>query len=145
MKRILDGTILRSQACFIANGPVLLDEEVFRVARQLLEFFEATLRAERYVNVFANIRGEPETVLKDNAMLAGITGLQGPTVSTIFREDPWFAMHVVVEKAELPMVIRAIRELGGSGVIVTQPQYIFEEEPLQCKLMIQEVQRRKGL
>jgi len=145
LKRIRNGTILTSQACFFVNGQAILNEEIFKIARQLLEYFEATIRADQYVNIFANLRGDPAIVLKSDKMTDGLEGLQGATISPIFRDDPWFAMHIVVEKTKLPRIIRAIRQIGGSGIVVTQLRYIFEEEPPQCKTLLQEVQRRKGL
>jgi len=35
----------------------------------------------------------------------------------------------VVKKEELHKAIREIRDIGGSGVVVSPVNYIFEEEP----------------
>lgn len=60
-----------------------------------------------------------------------IGGLQGPTVSRILTRDTenFFAIHVVVRKEELHKAIGELREIGGSGVVVSPVNYIFEEEP----------------
>jgi ATP phosphoribosyltransferase len=63
--RVLDdGLILASQACLIANRSALKSRPmVLAVARQLLEFIIAHLRATENVAIFANVRGEtPEAV-----------------------------------------------------------------------------------
>ena len=60
-----------------------------------------------------------------------IGGLQGPTVSKVLSrgKDTFFAIHVVVRKDELHKAIGELREIGGSGVVVSPVNYIFEEEP----------------
>ena len=60
-----------------------------------------------------------------------IGGLQGPTVSRILTHETYnfFAIHVVVRKEELHKAIGELREIGGSGVVVSPVNYIFEEEP----------------
>lgn len=60
-----------------------------------------------------------------------IGGLQGPTVSRVLTRDEenFYAIHVVVRKEELHKAVGELREIGGSGVIVSPVNYIFEEEP----------------
>ncbi len=59
LKILDDGLILKSQACLIASRSNLIDApQVMDVARRLLEFIVAYLRAENNVAVFANIRGD---------------------------------------------------------------------------------------
>jgi ATP phosphoribosyltransferase len=42
----------------------------------------------------------------------------------------------VVRKARLSEVIGELRQIGGSGVVVSPVSYIFEEEPLEYRQMI---------
>jgi ATP phosphoribosyltransferase len=59
-----DGVILKSQACLIANRNALNTRpEMLSVARELLEFIEAHLRAEKYFMVTANMRGDSPEVI----------------------------------------------------------------------------------
>ncbi len=133
LKVLEDGVILESQACLIANRENLLaSEAVMEVAHQLLEFIVAYLRAENNVAVFANIRGDsPEAVAERILAQRVIRGLQGPTISRVITHqgEDWYAAHLIVAKNQLAEAIREIRQIGGSGVVVTPVSYIFEEEP----------------
>jgi len=76
-----DGVILHSQAALIANRPALKARpEVLDVARKLLEFVEAHLRAADHVAVFANMRGaSPQAIAERMFAQDALSGLQGPT------------------------------------------------------------------
>ena len=59
LKAIEDGLILTSQACLIANRDSLKSRsDVLTMARQLLEFIVAHLRATSNVAIYANMRGD---------------------------------------------------------------------------------------
>lgn len=131
LKRLEDGCILASQATFIGNKQSLLkNAAALKLAKTLLEIFEATLRAKKFVSVFANMRGDPEKQVQRLLRNPALKGLQGPTVSRIMNdEQDWFAIHIMVEKKKLIEVIEGLRSVGGSGVVVSPTTYIFEEEP----------------
>ena len=136
LKMVEGGTILNSQAILIGNRNALMDPSVLKITRELIEYIEATLRAQKFVSVFVNIRGETEEEISQ-AIFAkkGLSGLQGPTISPVYSKtgEKMFAIHVIVEKEKLQLAIRNLREIGGSGVVVAQTLYIFEEEPLRYK------------
>ena len=136
LKMVEGGTILNSQAVLIGSKKALMDPSVLKITRELIEYFEATLRAQKFVSVFVNIRGENEEEIS-KAIFAkkGLSGLQGPTISPVYCKtgEKMFAIHVIVEKERLQLAIRNLREIGGSGVVVAQTLYIFEEEPLRYK------------
>lgn len=143
LKILDDGLILKSQACLIGNRQNLLNSNlVMSIARQIMEFIVAYLRAQNNVAIYANIRGDsPEKVA---ALILGkkvIRGLQGPTISRVIthKGENWFAAHLIVSKSDLAEAIREIREIGGSGVVVTPVNYIFEEEPESYRQMLREV------
>lgn len=133
LKMIDDGVILRSQACLVANRQALKQRpEVLAVARQLLEIIVAYLRAAENVSVFANIRGEsPKSIAAKMFGKSVIGGLQGPTISQVIthNDESWYAVHLVVRREQLGQAILELREIGGSGVVVSPVIYIFEEEP----------------
>ncbi|MEW5872130.1 MAG: ATP phosphoribosyltransferase [Chloroflexota bacterium] len=133
LKRIEDGLILHSQACLIANRAALKRRtEVLAMARQLLEFIVAYLRAAENVSVFANIRGDsPAGIAERMFAQQVIGGLQGPTISPVVTREGgnWYAVHLVVRKDRLAQAIAELRQIGGSGVVVAPVLYIFEEEP----------------
>ncbi len=138
-----DGVILRSQACLVANRYALKSRpEVLAVARELLEFIEAHLRAERHFMVTANVRGgSPEAISQAMFTQPDLRGLQGPTVAPVIphteREITWHAVNIIVRKDRIAPAVQQLRAIGGSGVIVLPVTYIFEEEPERYKAMLE--------
>lgn len=133
LRPLPDGVILRSQAVLIGNRAILQQRpEALSVARQLLEYIEAHLRAQGSYLVFANMRGEsPEAIARLMFTQPHLSGLQGPTIAPVVTREaqPWFAVNIVVHKEQLMPTIAELRAIGGSGVVVSPVTYIFEEEP----------------
>jgi ATP phosphoribosyltransferase len=140
LRQLSGGTILVSQAALIANRKALQHSPVLAVARHLLEFIEAYIRAEENLAIFANIRGEtPEMIAEQLFAQATIGGLQGPTISrVVVREGDghWFAVHIIVRRETLFQAVAELRAIGGSGVVVTPVTYIFEEVPPRYRAML---------
>ncbi len=140
LRRLEDGQILASQAALVANRAALQSRpDVLTVARQLLEFIVAYLRAKENLAVFANMRGNsPELIAEKIFSQKVIGGLQGPTISPVVTRDDgdWYAVNIVVRKDQLAQAIAELRSIGGSGVIVSPVRYIFEEEPDEYKQML---------
>jgi ATP phosphoribosyltransferase len=144
-----DGLILRSQAVLIGNRQALqVRPEVLQVARQFIEYIEAHLRAQGSYLVIANVRGESqEAIARKMAQHPHIRGLQGPTIAPVVPHyglstngEKWFAINIVVGKADLIQAIDELRIIGGSGVIVAPLTYIFEEEPERSRAVLAAVQ-----
>lgn len=136
-----DGCILSSQAALIANkGKLKNDPSALEMAHFLLEFFEAYLRANENLAIFANMRGDsPEAVADLIFTHCHIQGLQGPTISrVIVREDRqnWYAVNIIVPRKQLFQTITELRDIGGSGVVVMPVTYIFDEEPPRYMAML---------
>jgi ATP phosphoribosyltransferase len=148
LKKVADGQILSSQACLIANKDNLKKKpEALRTARQLLEFIVAYLRATECVSVFVNMRGDTPTVIAERMFAQPLlSGLQGPTISQVIsrREEKWYAAHLVVKKSQLVQAIAELRQIGGSGVVVSPINYIFEEEPEEYLHMVQMLEDAHG-
>jgi ATP phosphoribosyltransferase len=113
------------------------------VARRLLEFTEAYQRAQGSFTVTANIRGDSaEAIAQRIFAQTNLSGLQGPTISQVFPHEShqngggWYAINIVVPKETLFQAIDQLRNIGGSGVIVTPCAYIFEEEPVRYQAML---------
>jgi ATP phosphoribosyltransferase len=133
LRLVQDGTIQSSQASLIANRKSLKSKpDAVPIAQHLLEIIEAHLRAVDNLAVFANIRGEsPELIAHRLFTQTTIVGLQGPTISNVINRDGennWFAIHIIVRRDQLFRSINELRSIGGSGVVVTPVNYIFEEE-----------------
>lgn len=141
LRQLADGVIVTSQAALIANIHSLRENpQVLNVARYLLESFDAHLRAEGNLAIFANMRGKsPESIGEMIFAKTSIGGLQGPTISrVVVREqtENWFAVNVIVHRSELFKAVNELRAIGGSGVVVMPVTYIFEEEPPRYKAML---------
>lgn len=139
-----DGLILSSQACLIANKAALQDRpEVLAVARQLIEYIEAHLRAENSYLVVTNVRSSsPEDIAQKMLGQPHLRGLRGPTIAPVVAqqsaptEPNWFAVNIVVQKPDLFQAIAELRAIGGSGVVVSPCKYIFEEVPERYRAML---------
>ncbi len=141
LRALPDGVIQPSQAALIANRKSLQERpQVLVLARQLLEYFEAYLRAAERLAIFANIRGTSADLIAERLFSQKtIGGLQGPTISRVFPasgETNWFAVHIVVRRDQMFQAVTELRQIGGSGVVVAPVSYIFEEEPPRYKAML---------
>ncbi len=141
LRLLAGGLIQQSQSVLAANSAVLkANPRALAVARQLLEFIEAYIRAQNNVSIFANMRGEsPEAIAGRIFAQKTIGGLNGPTISRIIHRDGdpnWYDLHIVVQRDELFAAISELRAIGGSGVVVAPVIYIFEEEPPRYKAML---------
>ena len=141
LRPLPDGVIQPSQAALIANRKALQTHpEVLEMARRLLEYIEAHLRAKDNLLVIANMRGEnPESIAQKIFTQTNVGGLQGPTISPVIVRDErlnWFSVTVVVRRDSLPQAITELRLIGGSGIIVSPITYIFEEEPPRFTAML---------
>jgi ATP phosphoribosyltransferase len=146
LKPLADGMLVHSQAVLVGNRDSLRQRpEVLALARELLEYIEAHLRAEGCYTVTANVRGEsPQAIAKLMLDHPHIRGLQGPTISPVVPHNGttqsmvnWYAINIIIQKQNLGQAIRELRAIGGSGVIVTEVKYIFEEEPVRYKKMVE--------
>ncbi|MFN8413954.1 MAG: ATP phosphoribosyltransferase [Anaerolineales bacterium] len=144
LRALTDGLIQPSQAALIANRKALkTNPEALEMARRLLEYIEAHLRAKDNLLVIANMRGEsPEQIAQRLFTQTSVGGLQGPTISLIITRESnqgWHSVTVVVRRDHLPQAIGELRKVGGSGIIVSPVTYIFEEEPPRYTAMLAEL------
>ena len=90
--------------------------------------------------VTANVRGaSPEEVANRLVTEGGplLRGLQGPTIAPIYTpqkdgsSEPgsFYAVSIGVPKARIYEIVKQLRKVGGSGVLVFPLTYIFDEEP----------------
>ena len=141
LRALQDGMIQPSQAVLIANKRSLqTNPESLEMARRLLEYIEAHLRAKENLLVIANMRGEdPEAIAEKMFTQTIIGGLQGPTISPVIVRNSatkWFSISIVVRRDRLAQAITELRSIGGSGIIVSPVTYIFEEEPPRYTAML---------
>jgi ATP phosphoribosyltransferase len=150
LKEIKGGCLFESQAMFIGNGAALANRPaVLATAREMLERFEAHLRAIEHHTVIANMRGlSAEDVAQKVFSQPDLGGLQGPTISPVYLREPtetnWYAISIVVRKDRLHRAIEQLRCIGGSGVLVLPITYIFEEEPPRWRKLLETLQVEKS-
>jgi len=141
LRALSDGLIQPSQAALIANRRSLqTNPHALEMARRLLEYIEAHLRAKENHLIIANMRGEsPEAIASKLFTQTSVGGLQGPTISPIITRESnqgWHSVSIVVRRDHLSQAITELRRIGGSGIIVSPVTYIFEEEPPRYKAML---------
>jgi ATP phosphoribosyltransferase len=141
LRALRDGVIQASQAALIANRKALqTNPQALEMARRLLEYIEAHMRAKENLLVIANMRGRsPEAIASKLFNETSVGGLQGPTISPIVTREAnqdWHSVTVVVSRKRLPQAISELRSIGGSGIIVSPVTYIFEEEPPRYTAML---------
>ena len=141
LRALRDGVVQASQAALIANRKSLeTNPNALETARRLLEYIEAHMRAKENLLVIANMRGEsPEAIASKLFNETSVGGLQGPTISPIITRESnqgWHSVTVVVRRDNLPRAIGELRQVGGSGIIVSPVTYIFEEEPPRYTAML---------
>ena len=134
LKQIVGGTAITSEACVISRrmSPDS-DARKLATARIILEMMEAHLGSRGYVSVTANMKGETAEDVAEYVLKHGdISGLRGPTIARVYAPDDedWFAVTVIVEQDRLLRAVDHFREIGGSSVTVSKPDYVFQSE---CK------------
>lgn len=147
LKEIEGGTVVESQAVLVASKRALLQrKDVLEAAHEMLERLEAHLRAVGQFTVTANMRGNSaEEVAKRILDQTTFCGLQGPTVSPVFSKSngevkpDYYAIVICVPKKQLYDSVRQLREIDGSGVLVSPLTYIFDEEPPRWRKLLDQL------
>ena len=134
MLAFVGGRVIESEGIMVASRRALKERPgLLEMVKQILERLEAHLKAEEFFLVTTNIRAESESEIAGQMLENGIGGLQGPTVSPVFssglRSQRLYAASVCVRKKNLHDTIKSLRGMGGTGVLVSELTYIFDEEP----------------
>ena len=132
LKTVHGGSVLSSEACLISNRKLLAEDKIkLQRARSLVEMIEGYQASREYYSVTANMKGEtPEDVASYILNHTEISGLRGPTISKVYSSDGegWYAVTVIVEKDRLLDAVEHLRQIGGSSVTVSHPNYVFHSE-----------------
>jgi ATP phosphoribosyltransferase len=127
--KIVGGSLLRSSACLIGcRANLRADPARLAAVRTILELVEAHRRARRFVQVVANVPGASvEDVGRRVAARPELAGLQGPTVAPVWSDAPgWYTVTIATPQERMLAVIDHLRALGGNGMTVVPPGYVFE-------------------
>eukprot|EP00892_Ulva_mutabilis_P000535 jgi/Ulvmu1/10482/UM064_0019.1 len=141
LKTIENGNIMESEGVLVANRRSLLERpDLLPIVHELLERLEAHLVADTFYSVTTNIRSEDPQYFAAQMREKGLGGLQGPTIAKVYGEsDITYAACICVRKKDLYESVKALRQLGGSGVLVSPMTYIFDEEPRRWPELLQEI------
>ncbi|KAL2628763.1 hypothetical protein R1flu_013449 [Riccia fluitans] len=147
LKELEGGRVISSQGVFVASKKALLSRPgVLEAAHELLERFEAHLRARSQFTVVANMRGESAQEVADKLFqFTSNHGLQGPTISPVYVDGggksvvKYYAIVICVAKPDIFKAVRELRRAGGSGVLVSPLTYIFDEEPLRWRKLLEKL------
>ena len=141
LKTIDGGSVISSEACLIANKSLAAHGKLtLRLAAALVERIEAHLQALDFYSVTANMHGrDPDDVARRVLEHEDISGLRGPTISEVYAKDGegWYAVTVIAEKERLLDVVERFREIGGSSVTVSQPDYVFRAASVAANRLLQ--------
>ena len=132
LKTVHGGSVISSEACLIGNSrQILSDPKKLSLAKMMIQRIEAHLQSLELYIVTANMRGETaEKVAGYVLEHKDISGFRGPTISKVYSDDGqnWFAVTVIVKQGNLLEVVERFRQIGGSSVTVSQPNYVFNSE-----------------
>ncbi|KAM0937011.1 putative ATP phosphoribosyltransferase [Dioscorea sansibarensis] len=136
LKEIEGGVVLESQGVLVGSKKALIQREgVLEITHEILERLEAHLRAVGQFTVVANMRGSSEQEVAERILShAELSGLQGPTISPVYYERDgkvvvdYYAIVICVPRKALYKSVQQLRAISGSGVLVSELTYIFEEE-----------------
>ena len=130
LKTLEDGVIFTSQAALIGNGASLsASPSKMEKTRTLLERIEANMRAREFYQVTANLAGDSEEDVAQHLLKRpDLAGIQGPTIARVYNagSERWYAATIVVRKGRLQEAVDHLRAMGGNGVSISQPNYLFE-------------------
>lgn len=152
LKELDGGLIMQSQGCLVANKRALQDREgLLEVVHELIERFEAHLKAGNFFQIQANMRGDSADEVAQRLMSQpGLTGLDGPTISPMYSSSAgqngsaaksgFYDCLICVPKKQIYSAVKEIRKIGGSGVVVNPITYIFDEEPARWRSLLDSLQ-----
>jgi ATP phosphoribosyltransferase len=109
--RILE-TILVSYTEFIANPAAYQDPAKRHAMHQLHTLLQGTLEARGRVLVKLNV-GEDDL----DRIIALLPALKSPTVSKLFGDHGGYAVESVVPKADINVLIPALKDQGATGIL----------------------------
>ncbi|MCY3832990.1 MAG: ATP phosphoribosyltransferase [Chloroflexi bacterium] len=126
------GTIIASEAVLIGSRRALRRSPAkVETLRELLELIEAHRRARQYVSLRANIAGESVSDVQQRILAnQALSGSKGPGVVAVASppgsRQNWFETNLLVRSDLIHKTMQHLRALGGTDIIVTAPNYVFD-------------------
>lgn len=133
--RPLDGgTIIDSEAVLIGNRRSLrAASHKLETLREMVELIEAHQRARQFVSLRANIIGKSVADVQQRILAnPALSGSKGPGVVAVASppggRHQWFETNLLVPSHLIHKTMQHLRQLGGTDIIVTRPDYVFDEK-----------------
>ncbi len=155
LKLLQDGTVLRSQACLIANAHLLHQhEQALRVATIMLELIDARMHARNRSMLTAYMQSESieamqQTCTRLRPFISGVAFRQSGSDGS---DDPklkgqhWFTISGVVKVADsasnLLDTVAVLRQAGAVHINIMPLTYRFEDESASVRTLRERVKRR---
>lgn len=148
LKKLTGGTILKSQACLVGNRQLLSkSKEKLETTRIFMEFIEAHTRAKRFLSINANIQGaSPDEIVHKLLLEKALSGLRGPTISKVYgktHDDDWYMLTIVIEQDRLMEAIDHLRDIGGTDIIVSSPNFYFDNKSIRFDRVLEQIKRER--
>jgi ATP phosphoribosyltransferase len=134
LRSIDGGRIIASEAVLIGSRRTLRQSPAkLETLREMLELIEAHRRARQYVSLRANISGESVPDVQGRILAnPALSGTKGPGVVAVASppgaDYRWFETNLLVRSNLIHKTMQHLRDLGGTDIIVTRPNYVFDEK-----------------
>ncbi len=128
------GSILAAEAVLIGNRHSLRASAAkLETLRELIELIEAHRRARQFVSLRANISGESVADVQQRILAnPALSGSKGPGVVAVASppgsQQNWFETNLLVRSNLIHKTMQHLRALGGTDIIVTRPDYVFDKK-----------------
>lgn len=133
LRPINGGTIIASEAVLIGNRRTMRQSRAkLETLREMLELIEAHRRARQFVSLRANIRGESVADVQARILAnPALSGAKGPGVVAVASPPGsrrrFFETTLLAPADLIHKTMQHLRDLGGTDIIVTRPNYVFDE------------------
>ena len=134
LRPIDGGTIIASEAVLIGNRRRLREAPAkLETLREMIELIEAHRRARQFVSLRANIAGSSVGDVQERILAnPALSGKKGPGVVEVASPPEatrkWFETNLLVHTDLIHKTMQHLRDLGGTDIIVTRPDYVFDED-----------------
>ena len=131
---IIDNTA--TGATLAANGLAIIDEIMISstrlyASRSAMESPAKRERIERFAMLVGSVLEARQRVMLEvnvsqtllEAVVEALPCMREPTVARLMS-DEGYAVKVAIRRSELPLIIPRIKSLGGTDIVVTQPEQI---------------------
>lgn len=134
LRPIDGGAIIASEAVLIGNRRRLRESPAkLETLREMIELIEAHRRARKFVSLRANIAGASVQDVQARILAnPALSGSKGPGVVAVASPpgatQKWFETNLLVRSELIHKTMQHLRDLGGTDIIVTRPNYVFDDK-----------------